>query len=208
MNDINQIEIDIEQFELALKIVKSKKTETPLEWQFFQKGWMNAVPNAEPHWTILQGHEIRLKPTSILTDEQRAQGWVAWHGGENPAPDKLVNYMFTDKVIAAPGRANMLRWSHVGNSSDIAAYRVVEPEYVDLGPEDVPPGSVVRGNEWTGQWSKCFLTVLETLPKGVVLSRMNEVITWERLAPWKINRSLAVGKWDPTAWEPCRKEKA
>jgi len=26
------------------------------------------------------------------------------------------------------------------------------------------------------------------------------------LDAWQINRSLAAGKWDATAWEPCRKQ--
>lgn len=94
----------------------------------------------------------------------------------------------------------------------IIGWRYAEPEpatrEVELGPEDVPPGSVFRGNNWQGAWLKCWVGFTEIQPSGVVLSRASEVTTWETLMfSWQINRSHPLtGKWNPDAWEPCSKQ--
>lgn len=88
-------------------------------------------------------------------------------------------------------------------------YRLApEPEYIPLGPDDVPPGSVLRSSYWNyGEH------VTPSVFPGVVCwanTSGNVCLTYADLSKhdWQINRSLPLtGKWDPTAWEPCKKLK-
>lgn len=51
-------------------------------------------------------------------------GWIEWHGGDNPAGNKTVMYKMRDGVTEAYS-ADALRWEHEGDKWDIIAYRIV-----------------------------------------------------------------------------------
>lgn len=64
--------------------------------------------------------------TSIITKNQYyvAGGWMEWKGGECPVP-KEAPILYTTKVVTAePCRAGACSWEHIGNDSDILAYRL------------------------------------------------------------------------------------
>lgn len=80
---------------------------------------------------------------------------------------------------------------------------VTEPERVPLGPEDVPPGSVLRSPLSMPGTYIGHTAVTQT---GIILD--TEPAPWQSLvdANWQINSSLPLtGRWDATAWEPCSK---
>lgn len=78
-----------------------------------------------------------------------------------------------------------------------------DPEYIDLGPEDVPPGSVFRHCYWFGS---LWFSVSKVSDNGVSLAD-DDTYPWETLRnEWHINRSIPLtGKWDANAWEWCKK---
>ena len=77
---------------------------------------------------------------------------------------------------------------------------------VELGPEDILPGSVLglgdrKPHTWHGVQG-VFLTT-------VVLRTFRESYSFTELKDekWLINRSIPLtGKWNPDAWEPCSKQ--
>ena len=76
---------------------------------------------------------------------------------------------------------------------------------VELGPEDVPPGSVVLSSS-AGCNGTRWASVACAKTDGVeIYGRV--CIPWSELfTHWKINRSIPLtGKWDANAWEPCHK---
>lgn len=81
-----------------------------------------------------------------------------------------------------------------------------EPEWVQLGPEDVPPFSVIRkiGELETWHWR------LISYVNGLGMTCADRGYPWREVADThEINRSIPLtGKWDPLAWETCRKRKA
>ena len=82
-------------------------------------------------------------------------------------------------------------------------YRIVETKTVPIGPEDVPPLSLIRrrGESQTRHWR------LVSYVTGIGPTCADRGYNWDELASdYEINRSLASGKWDATAWEPCKKQ--
>lgn len=76
---------------------------------------------------------------------------------------------------------------------------------VELGPEDVPPGSVVLSSS-AGCNGTRWESVACAKTDGVeIYGRF--CIPWSELfTHWKINRSIPLtSKWNPDAWEPCHK---
>ena len=84
-----------------------------------------------------------------------------------------------------------------------------EPVMVQLGPEDVPPGSVIRSRN-VGM-RKPWISVLNILSSGVEIvgnAVIHQTIPFSVLFinGWEINRSIPLaGQWDATAWEKCEK---
>ena len=74
---------------------------------------------------------------------------------------------------------------------------------VPLGPEDIPPGSVVRCDN--DHWFQ----VLYASPIGVCINNIGLPVQyrWTELAErWQINTSIPdTGRWDKDAWRPCSK---
>ena len=142
--------------------------------------------------------------------------WIKWHGGECPLKDEEVEeWQATCRngvtvIRSSPPSAMAAYWSHDQHAADIIAYRVLktrEPKpKVPLGPEDVPPFSLIRrkpeqdnGQQW--HW-RCVSYV-----HGVGIQCGDRGYKWEELQKdYQINHSIPLtGKWNPTAWEPCEK---
>ena len=84
----------------------------------------------------------------------------------------------------------------------VKRYRVKpSPVMVPLGPEDVPPGSVLRGLGWVDEYAKCWIDICETTPRGVHLNRMGCEVTYQCLREnWVISRH------DGKGFVRCEKE--
>lgn len=75
---------------------------------------------------------------------------------------------------------------------------------VPLGPEDVPPGSVLKALSWEEyEWR----SVWHVYSEGVLLDNCPTTHSWIELeANWQINTSIPdTGRWDKNAWRPCSK---
>lgn len=77
------------------------------------------------------------------------------------------------------------------------------PQWLPLCPEDVPPGSVVSG---PSDGPEVWAAVCAVGHRGITLSDGRVIMFSHLETGWQINRSLASGKWDATAWEQCRKQ--
>lgn len=82
--------------------------------------------------------------------------------------------------------------------------RKPEPVWLDLGPDDVPPFSVIRRKDEEQNWHWRVVTFVH----GQNARCADRGYPWAELArDYEINRSLPLtGKWDANAWEACRKE--
>ena len=62
------------------------------------------------------------------TPYSSGEGWIEWHGGENPVPGQRVEVRTrVDERRAAPSEAFSVMWANDGAACDIIAYRVVSP---------------------------------------------------------------------------------
>lgn len=89
-------------------------------------------------------------------------GWIPWCGGDRPVDQSVeVEYRMRDGEVMSR-RAGLLYWKHHQPlKHDIIAYRIVkapEPQWIPLGPDDVPPGSVIRGAGEKGDSGWCSIT--------------------------------------------------
>lgn len=158
--------------------------------------------------------EYRIKPDDL-------PAWIEWHGGPCPLKDEEVEEwslryksskgmdLGGDEVPKVNVAPSQMRWENEGNCSDIIAYRVLKwrekKPKVALGPDDVPPGSVLlsvtadaNGMRWT--------EVTCSKDNGVEING-RLCVPWEELKThWQINRSIPMtGKWNANAWEACEK---
>ena len=134
--------------------------------------------------------------TAIITREQyeaalaaKNEGWIEWGGGECPVPTgTLVDVKWRDGRIddgipakishdLDPSKRNAISWQHRGNSHDIIAYRLHQPQEVaqdeaddendlnecvgqDAAPvwngEGLPPVGCICEISWAGdEWQQC-----------------------------------------------------
>ena len=94
---------------------------------------------------------------------------------------------------------------HNGGWAVRTNYRLVStsPERITLGPEDVPPGSVIRVPECDADWCPT------ASPTSSVVRVDGDPWPYVNLMAdgATINRSIPrTGRWDATAWEQCSKE--
>lgn len=156
----------------------------------------------QPNWDI-PASLYRIKPDEIP--------WIEWHGGECPLNDEEVEeweFKCRDGGLskAIEEEPSNWRWSHEGSIGDIIAYRVLKRrEKVQLGPEDVPPQSVLLSSS-AGANKTRWMQVLCVKAAGVEING-RACIPWTELKThWQINRSIPLtGKWNPNAWEACEK---
>jgi len=87
-----------------------------------------------------------------------------------------------------------------------------EPKWVPLGPDDVPPATVLRGAGETSDAGWCMIVSCSLT--GIRLWHANDAspreIKWQHLfdSGAEINRSIPnLGKWVADAWVPCRRRR-
>ena len=82
------------------------------------------------HWGDFERSEyiFRIAPDQPADEE----GWISWHGGENPAVGKRVDFKTTWTGEDGPANwaSSNLDWKHNGGNGDIVAYRIVKQEKV------------------------------------------------------------------------------
>ena len=61
-----------------------------------------------------------------------AEGWIPWHGGENPAVGKIVCIKCRVGGVPVNFASNNLDWRRKESDGDIVAYRIVKQEKVVL----------------------------------------------------------------------------
>lgn len=76
------------------------------------------------------------KEHSLPWDEKNtdADGWIYWHGGECPVSNHVVvDVKFRDQIepVLDGDPAENFRWEHFGNSADIIAYRLHQPQKLE-----------------------------------------------------------------------------
>jgi hypothetical protein len=148
----------------------------------------------------LTAEQVGLGYRLAMQDESALQPHEVWSGSSwfkaLPGPDSLGSYNSTYRLP--------LPWPE--------APKPETTKQVELGPEDVPPGTVLRGageaQNYDGGW--CMITSCSRT--GIRIWRECDSnpteITWQTIkdAKSEINRSIPLaGKWDATAWEPCFK---
>jgi hypothetical protein len=183
--------------------------------QALQEGKTVQVLTMKGEWMDWRGDEdfsprhpknLRIKP-----DETP---WIEWRGGHCPLKDEEVEeweYKLRGGAIYTYRQPESLRWTHrqpTPNLDDIISYRVLkwrkqEPKK-QLGPEDVPPGSVIKASDIIQA------QVLRVNKESVYILGQRgtpyEVEFEELQKDWQINRSIPLtGKWNPGAWEACEK---
>ena len=143
----------------------------------------------------------RLIPDAPTPDD----GWITWGGGECPVPgDTLVEVRFgSNDIQGGVTHARQYRWAHEQHMN-IIAYRVVkalEPQWLPLGPDDVPPGSVFKQPHFD---SGVFISNLAQNSEGITTANNDQelmLVTWETLM------SLYLIKRPGEDWKPCKKLK-
>jgi hypothetical protein len=170
------------------------------EWTYDDGNGWRLVANYGPEGEVSRG-AAKHRTTRPLVFTHEGKEWT-WHRPGDPMP--CDGEVFVDCFCKGGGTLLATRakvWSWRG---DIIGWRYAETtEQVELGPEDVPPGSVIRPQYWDGPpWiAVSKVCINDCLIEG-------KAYTWEMLKSWQINRSLPLtGKWDATAWEPCHKPK-
>jgi hypothetical protein len=147
------------------------------------------------------------RTTRPLTFTHEGKQWT-YHRPGDPMPcdgERAIYHIDTEGRAYGPLKSSGLFESFGSDYPiPIIGWRYVETtKQVELGPEDVPPGSVIRPQYWDGPpWMAVSkVCINDCLIEG-------KAYTWEMLKSWQINRSIPLtGKWDATAWEPCHKPK-
>jgi len=159
-----------------------------------------------------QGSTGFWRTTRPLTFSHLGKTWT-WHKPGDPMPcdgDSHIHIIChegrtTDRngELYSPRLGLWNMWNRT------LGWRYAEPSMktVDLGPEDVPPGSALRLNTWD---VGIYVTpsVWRTGVSFAVRQRVEDR-TYEQIKNegWQINRSIPLtGKWNPDAWEPCSKQ--
>jgi hypothetical protein len=68
------------------------------------------------------GYEFRVAPNQPAD----AEGWISWHGGENPAVGKRVDVKYKGQDCLVNLFSVGFDWRHKGSDSDITHYRIVK----------------------------------------------------------------------------------
>ena len=131
--------------------------------------------------------------------------WIEWKGGECPVPKgTMIQWRVrggSEASLPTGSPAELRDWKHDGRGLDIIAYRIVkpapEPEYVPLGPDDVPPGSCLKPKP-----TFCGWIIVSEVDSVAVHLHGGRSIYWEDLMnnDWQIKRPSE-------DWQPCKKLK-
>lgn len=211
-----------QQLRLAADILE---TGHPFEYDNGE-GWFRP-PHGNPLWPISNRREIRLALATPpdgrplhnpdnFTAEQVGVGYrlllkeeVDFENHDGSEFRSALNLTHTWK----PGR---WRWDRASSirlplsvpwpPAPVDPY--ADPETVPLGPEDVHPHARFRGKTSYKPNHTPWITPLCVNRKGLVIASPSTVIevSWPSLRDdYERNESLATGKWNPDAWEPCHK---
>jgi hypothetical protein len=143
--------------------------------------------------------------------------WTEWPGGECPLKDEEVEeweYKMRDGRTRKCDSPNTRRWEHIACESDIVAYRVLKwrekKPKVQLGPEDVPPFSLLRAKGFNDKWNWLPIEAIDPAFGVRVISKelstSHEWIGWGNLENHEINRPRHRDEnGNPTLWEACEK---
>ena len=173
--------------------------------------------------TPAKEHTYHCRTTRPLVFTHAGKTWT-WHRTGDPMPcdgEREVDYVYRDHTLSGfPSQAIHLRWSeldHLTHDNGILGWRYAdkhEPREVDLGPEDVPPGSVFRGaGEAKDPNDKGWCLITSSTHTGIRYWNNSDTnpkeIKWSALreSGAQINRPRhrdADG--NPTLWEPCSKK--
>lgn len=132
-------------------------------------GAMDHLPSCPASW--------RHKPAK-KNDEP-----VTWSGGPNPVPGKRVSVWLRGQQGIENSRSEDLYWIHSGTSHDIVQYRVVEVEYVGIGPDDFRGGEELKLAE-----SQVRLTITEVQESGVHAGSIGFISYQDILRNYSIRR--------------------
>lgn len=157
-----------------------------------------------------------------LTAEQVGAGWRLAVEGEGPHPQAQMWHEFEEQWTARIIPHQCLYDGGVTyrvplstpwpEAEKLDPYAEPETKTVELGPEDVPPGSVFRGAGEIGSKGWCLITSCSDA--GIRYWRHSDSPGCGKEYPWselrsngsQINRSIPrTGKWNPNSWEPCHK---
>ena len=147
------------------------------------------------------------KTTRPLVFEHEGKSWTYHRPGDpRPCEDRRIYILCKDGIDRENHVSpNDCRWSEE-NTADIIGWRYAEPltREVELGPEDVPPFSVIRRKGEEQNWHWRLLSYVH----GTHAICADRGYTWSELArDYEINRPRhrdADG--NPTLWEKCSKE--
>lgn len=98
--------------------------------------------------------------------------WIEWKGGECPVgEDVLVEVRWDDGITTGPLNAGAWRWRHIGNESDIVAYRLVDAPGASTGAPSAL-ATQVGGDHYKGATIQpvefCVKNKLESLESAIV----------------------------------------
>lgn len=158
---------------------------------------------------------FRLRTSRPLVFTHEGKQWT-YHFPGDPMPcdgERFIDCLMVGDwpfVGRVPFKASVLNW---GERKDprhaIVGWRYAEPatKEVELGPEDVPPGSVLRIKGSASKWFAPVSVLQDGLNFMVNTTSAQQFRSWYQLRKnHEINRSLPLtGKWNPEAWEPCHK---
>jgi hypothetical protein len=157
--------------------------------------------------------EEPMRTTRPLVFTHEGKQWT-WHRPGDPMPcdgEALIEAVYGEHEEDFR-KAEDYNWD---TRTSVFGWRYAETtKQVPLGPEDVPPGSVFRHNEFK---PGVYLSPSLVQINGLCWIRKNmiadgcapEFMPFHHLLDgWQINRSIPLtGKWDAHAWEPCHKPK-
>jgi hypothetical protein len=152
------------------------------------------------------------RTTRPLVFTHEGKEWT-YHRPGDPMPcdgEAFVYCLCDNEDELTNTRAKVWTWGEK-NTGDIIGWRYAETtKQVELGPEDVPPFSVLRIKGIPDPWKWTPVEAVDPCFGIRVISQevdtSHEWIGWRCLDDREINRSIPLtGKWDANAWEPCHK---
>lgn len=197
------------------------------QWQVFSdSAWRSC--SGDPMRLIVSSFKIRLKPwelTDTVNGHTLPTG-AEWHRQDFPEsmlPQPYRPLMKGEVPIVGDQYCSSLSsWLPIGDKMRAQPAEfwpelwhrttrpipATEPQWLPLGPEDVPPFSVIRRKGQTDEYDNLqyWHWRLISYVTGIGPVCADRGYNWQELSTdYEINRAIAAGKWDPIAWEPCRK---
>jgi hypothetical protein len=166
--------------------------------------------------------DVKFKNGTVNTDLiASCLGWVegthpyniaAWRPHKKPEPEKWA----AEKAAFAAGKKIQFSykeepWIDLDETVETAdppwwdknlEWRIKpEPQWIPIGPDDAPPGSVIRGR--SEEKTKAWCMILTCSDFGIRIQGRDEVTKWSEAMEWgwQIKRP-------GEDWKPCKKEVA